>query len=90
MCTDFVETEAKISVFIFWCRIVTAFRQWFEERAGGGPIPEGARDATADRIEPSRAVLLDRYSSHTRHCKSCSRVSHCKPLIPNILLSPPL
>ncbi|EIE23405.1 ISP domain-containing protein [Coccomyxa subellipsoidea C-169] len=51
-------------------RIVTAFRQWFEERAGGGPI---AGNADADRIEPSRAVLLDRYSSHTRHCKSCSQ-----------------
>ncbi|CAL8472283.1 g11825 [Coccomyxa elongata] len=51
-------------------RIVTAFRQWFDERGGGGPI---AKSSEAETIETSRAVLLDRYSSHTRHCKSCSQ-----------------
>ncbi|CAG9467686.1 unnamed protein product [Pedinophyceae sp. YPF-701] len=52
---------------------VTAFRDWLDNVAGGGPFGPPSKDLLA-AMPPaqSRTELLDRYGSHTAHCKACS------------------
>jgi hypothetical protein len=51
---------------------VVAFHHWMNRHAGGGPFgPINA--AWLERAGPqlTRDALLDRYTTHTLHCKSC-------------------
>ena len=52
-------------------RIVTAFRQWVDQHGA----PTWAPGATPPPPLPlSKAVLLDRYEQHTKHCPTCTQV----------------
>ena len=51
---------------------VVAFRRWISEMAGGHPAwPAGLEDRLPP-MQTTREELLDRYHSHTAHCKSCA------------------
>lgn len=52
-------------------KMVVAFRQWLERRAGGGV----AWDDTCDLRMPllDKAQLFDVWTSHTQHCQHCQR-----------------
>lgn len=53
-------------------RLVIEFRNWFDQYCGGQlPWEEVGIRITPTPINDHRAVLLDRYSQHTRHCRSC-------------------
>jgi hypothetical protein len=53
-------------------RLVIEFRNWFDQYCGGQlPWEEVGIRITPTPINDHRAVLLDRYSQHTRHCHSC-------------------
>ncbi|GMH41279.1 hypothetical protein BSKO_09189 [Bryopsis sp. KO-2023] len=54
--------------------MIAKFRRWFHgKRGGGGPkLPNG--DLLCSGVEPllKKEEMLDRYHSHTKHCKECS------------------
>ena len=52
------------------CRLVSKFRRWLESDGGGGPMA----GAPLPPMEKRKEVLLERWHSHTMHCKSCQRV----------------
>ena len=49
---------------------VSALHRWLKGHGGepfvGQPLP----------VRQERTALMDRYNSHTRHCRSCSRALH--------------
>jgi hypothetical protein len=50
---------------------VTAWRQWLDQHRA----PAWAPGAPPPPTQPlSKAVLLDRYEQHTKHCPTCSKV----------------
>jgi hypothetical protein len=56
---------------------VTAFRNFLDKQAGGGPwgpMDKVWLQAAGPRLP--REQLLDRFHSHTAHCKLCSTVLH--------------
>ena len=51
---------------------VAAFRRWIVDNAGGSPAwPKGTRDVLPPQLT-TKAQILDRFHSHTEHCKSCA------------------
>lgn len=62
----FCPTEADVPV--------TLFRNWFHGQKGkGGPkLPNGQLLLSGKGNPKGRMELLDRYHSHTQHCKACS------------------
>ncbi|EIE25057.1 hypothetical protein COCSUDRAFT_65076 [Coccomyxa subellipsoidea C-169] len=53
-------------------RYVAKFRQWLDERAGGGPTPYDPSHPLPP-LETSKETILDRWNSHTMHCKACQQ-----------------
>lgn len=52
-------------------KMVITFRQWLENRAGGGvPWPEDCREMLATENPTS---LFDVWETHTKHCQVCQR-----------------
>jgi len=51
---------------------VVAFRRWISEMAGGHPAWPAGLEERLPPMQTTREELLDRYHSHTAHCKSCA------------------
>lgn len=51
---------------------IIKFRSWYHDCAGGSvPWPGALASQGLGPVLP-RAVVMDRFSQHTQHCKSCS------------------
>ncbi|CAL8461986.1 g1517 [Coccomyxa elongata] len=53
-------------------RYVAKFRQWVDERGGGGPTQYGP-DSPLPPLETRKEVVLDRWNGHTKHCSHCQK-----------------
>jgi phenylpropionate dioxygenase-like ring-hydroxylating dioxygenase large terminal subunit len=53
-------------------KMVIAFRQWLEKRAGGG-IPWNSASADLPSAEKDKQKLMDVWTTHTQHCTVCQK-----------------
>lgn len=55
-------------------RYVAKFRQWLDERGGGGPTPFDPNQPLPP-LETCKEAVLDRWNTHTKNCKACQQVA---------------
>lgn len=69
-------------------RLVIEFRKWFDKYCQGKlPWSEvGLNGQTLPLINNNRQVILDRYSQHTQHCRSCRDALSRVKLLQKLLL----
>jgi len=52
-------------------KMVIAFRQWLEKRAGGGIPWDSECNSELPSAEPDKQKLFDVWATHTQHCQVC-------------------